>query len=149
MASCSYVEREGSGSTPGPISVVAVLNGEDVPARVLEPGDLDRPTDVDVTLTGQSRKVIVLESDAFGLQVLHGPVDVVDFPESRRPFVRPGELGAVDDERGAAAAERHGLVPHFADLLEPQRLLVELLRACQVLDREHRLNLCITQHLWP
>src|SRR6266545_2388072 len=130
----------------GPISVVAVLNGEDVPARILEPGNFHGASHVDVTLAGQAGKIVVLELDPLAFELLHRPVDVIDFPECGCALVRAGKLGAIDDERGVAAPISDGLAGHLARFFQPQRLLVKFLRASEVLDWKHRLNFCITQH---
>src|SRR5688572_13959249 len=126
--------------------VGSVLDGKNVSGRVLEPRHVHPATAVDVPFALHPGHVVVLELDALGLQVLDRPVHVLDFPERRGSLVGARELGLVDAQVRAAAPVDDRLALHFADFLEPERLLVELPRWTEVLHGEHGLDIRFFEH---
>ena len=136
---------KGVGS-PTPLSLSA-HDAEDVPVRVLEPGDLHVAADVDVALSRHAWHVVVLELDALGLECAGDLLDVVaDHPAHCRGPIGPRVLRPVHEEFGVATLEDDQLVAFRVDRLQAERLLVELLGDIHILDRQIGDRVLVAQH---
>src|SRR5688572_4896430 len=72
---------------------------DDVAVRILEPGEPQPACVVDVTGYGSAGKIVVLERDAFRLEIAHDLFDVAAHgPRDRRRLVRPGKLRNVNEK---------------------------------------------------
>src|SRR6266851_1557867 len=124
----------------------SILDGQDVAGRVLEPRDSQIARAMDVALLGEARQVILLEGHPASLQLLRRSFHVIHFPQRGCSLVRPGELRTIDTQRRAAAPIHHCDAGLSAHSLESQRLFVEPRCRLQILDRQHGLYACISQH---
>ncbi len=108
-------------------------NVENVAVWIFELGDLHADTIVHVALSRHARHLIMLERHAFGLELPHGAVHVIDHLSHRRRFVGSGVLRPVNIDGGAPTSENDQLISFTIDRLETDRVFVELLAVSKFL----------------
>src|ERR671914_151556 len=130
-----------------PQALHLTVDGEDVPRRVLEPGDRRSGASGDALFV-LLEAVVALEAHSPRGQLVDRLLDVVDREVEDR-VGRRGEVRLVIDERVAVAGDvqREKAVLLVEDRgFQPEHPRVELVRLLDVVDREAAVRLGVLEH---